>query len=168
MKRVILMIIVSLFVLSACSTEAKIEELNKEVDRLVVQGEYLKATEVQKEINALRSGETYIQDEDPEKTKEVQYKSNFENLHISNTSVQWSTSTSTGDLTGEITNNGSVALDGYFSVYFFDENDQIVKDYMTHIPDGGINPGETKYFSISINKFEFDSYEFQGDTIVEK
>lgn len=31
---------------------------------------------------------------------------------------------------------------GYISVYFLDDNDNIVKEYTTHIPDGGINPGE--------------------------
>jgi len=38
----------------------------------------------------------------------------------------------------------------------------------TRIPASGINPGETKYFGISINKFEFDPYEFQEEIITEK
>ncbi|MCG5105384.1 FxLYD domain-containing protein [Oceanobacillus alkalisoli] len=160
MKKLFLLLVVSVLLLSACSNEAKIEQLSKEVDGLAAQGKYLEAAEVQKEINALRRGEKYIKDENPKKTAEIGCKSNFEKLEITNTSINWSRHSDVGDLTGEITNNGSKTLDGYFSVYFFDEDNRIVKDYMTHIPDGGISPGETKYFSIPINKFDFSYYEF--------
>ncbi|MBU8601829.1 membrane lipoprotein lipid attachment site-containing protein [Virgibacillus pantothenticus] len=164
MKKCIIAIFLVLL-LSACSNEAKIEKLEEERDDLIRQGNYLEATEVQKEINGIVSGDEYERDPNPKETAEKRYQSRFEDLEFSNTKVNYNSIT--GDLTGEITNNGNKTLDGYFSVYFFDKNGTIVNDYMTHIPEGGINPGETKYFSIPINKFDYSYYEFQGETIIE-
>ncbi|WJV31985.1 hypothetical protein QTG56_25570 (plasmid) [Rossellomorea sp. AcN35-11] len=143
MKGLLLVAAASLL-LTACSTEGRIEELQKEVDGLAAKGKYLEAVEAQKEINALRKGEKYIRDEDPEKTAELHYKSNFEYIEITNTTVNYNSIT--GDLTGQMTNIGSKPLDGYFSVYFFDDDGNIVKNYMTHIPGGWNQSWRNKEF----------------------
>jgi len=159
--------IILIFILVGCTKQGKIENLKKEADQLESQGKILEATEVYKEINAIERGEKYKRDTNPELTKENEYKDNFSYLKISNTSVTYSNIVDIGELNGKITNTSNKILSGYFDAIFYSSGD-IVKTYTTHIPGLEIAPGQTKVFSIPINKFRYDKYEFQGDIITEK
>lgn len=59
----------------------------------------------------MRSGETYVKDDDPGKTAEIEYQSNFEKLEITDTNINWSIVVEVGDLTVKITNNGTNTMD---------------------------------------------------------
>lgn|GEM_PF-4095874 len=150
--------------------EAKLEELREEADKLTVQGEYLEATEVLKEMNAIMEGRDYTRDPDPELTFELERRAEsgslFGQLEFSGINVLWGSIT--GDLVGEITNNGNIGVEGYFGIYFYDDAGNITytRDSIP-IPGDGIRPGETVSFSVPVNKFEYSSYKVQDSTIGE-
>ncbi|MCM3257072.1 hypothetical protein M3664_04655 [Paenibacillus lautus] len=156
--------------ISESRKEAKLEELREEADRLTVQGQYLEATEVLKEMNAIMEGRDYTRDPDPELTfeleREAESGSLFEQLEFSGINVLWGSIT--GDLVGEITNNGNIGVEGYFGIYFYDDAGNITytRDSIP-IPGDGIRPGETVSFSVPVNEFKYSSYKVQDSTIGE-
>ncbi|KAF6565349.1 hypothetical protein G9G63_09325 [Paenibacillus sp. EKM202P] len=150
--------------------ESKIEDLRKEADSLTAKGKYLEATEVLKEMNAIMEGREYTRDTNPrdtfEKNIEAESGSLFNQLEFTDVKVLWNSST--GDLVGQITNNGSKGIKGYFAIYFYDDNGNITysRDSIP-IPGDGIRSGENVSFSVPVNRFEYSTYKVQDSTLME-
>lgn len=153
--------------------EAKMDKLRAEADRLTAEGEYLEATEVIKEMIALQKGEKYTRDTDPEETFRIKGETEtgtlMNYLDFSDIHIIWSKNSDTGNLVGRITNNHNSAVEGYFAIYFYDDNGHITytRDSIP-IPGDGIKPGDSINFSVPVNKFEYSSYEIEGDILREK
>lgn len=148
--------------------EARLETLSEEAKRLTESGEYLEATEIIKEMTAIIEGRDYTRDPNPEETyelnREAESSSLFEQLGFSRVSVIWNSIT--GDLVGEITNNGDKDIEGYFAISFYDNSGNITysRDSIS-IPGDGIRSGETIHFSVPVNKFEYSSFRVQDDAL---
>ncbi|MFT8312971.1 MAG: FxLYD domain-containing protein [Clostridium sp.] len=86
-------------------------------------------------------------------------------LQFSNISINRSKAIEgNGEVDGEVTNNYSQTLSGYFDVIFYDKDGNIVKSWTSHLPDN-LGSGETKTFSVPINMYDYSTYKIQLDNI---
>lgn len=94
-------------------------------------------------------------------------KSLFSGLDFSN--IKTINSNINMDVIGEITNNNSVPISGYFKLVFYSSTGEIVnvRD-SARVPGKSIEPGQTATFSVLLNKFEYSTISVEDSLIIEK
>lgn len=105
---------------------------------------------------------------DIKESQKVDTKNVFTHLLITDTTVSFPEYRKTGTIKGRLINTSDKVLGGNFNIVFYSENGGINKIYNAAIPGSELKPGETKIFSLDIDKFEYETYDFDDDNIFEK
>jgi hypothetical protein len=149
--------------------EQKLKTLQAEASQLESRSDYIGATEIYKEINALREGRKYIRDNNPRETYEARKQATAKMLidYIEVVDTQIVDEGVTATIVMKVRNKYNKTIDGLIDIYLMDDKERIVRTWHGALPQDGIPPGQTITINTPINKQKFSKIKIDGGSLRE-
>jgi hypothetical protein len=146
------------------SRENRINKLQEEARHLELINDYIGATEVYREINALREGRQYVRDRNPHATYEAELQATARMLidYLQVLDTQIVDEGVTASIVMKVRNTYNKTMKGAVDIYLLDNKGKIVRTWIGMLPHDGIPPGQTALIHTPINKQKFSKIKIDG------